>query len=184
MVLTLLVPIAFQLFNVECRQPPHYLVNGTCNSFERESLNEGNSPCPYNDNIGIPLVGVGFNLEKTDARKKISSIGADFELVRHGRTCLSDSQVRELFNTEMAAAVRCASSWLSSVWSKMSEGRQSAVADMAFSMGCTRLKTFKNMRAALERQDYGEAEYEMRASRWCRQVRSRCDRATACMRQT
>ena len=83
----------------------------------------------------------------------------------------------------MAEVVRCASSWLSSVWSKMNEERQSAIADMAFSMGCPRLMTFKKMKAALERQDYGKAECEMRDSRWCRQVKSRCDRATKCMQQ-
>ena len=181
-VLTLLITIAFLILKVESREPLT-LINGTCNSFETESLNEGNNLCAYNDHIGSPVIGVGFNLEKPGARWKLSNIGADYELVRYGKACLSDAQVRELFNSEMAAAVRCASSWLLSVWSKMSEERQSAVADMSFSMGCTRLKTFKNMKAALERQDYEKAEYEMKASRWCRQVRSRCDRATKCMRK-
>ena len=164
-ILALLVPLlCFQLTKVdsECKQQLS-LVNGTCNSLEAESLNEGNSPCAYNDHIGRPVIGIGFNLEKQGAKKKIADIGADYELIRQGRACLSDDQVRLLFNNEMAAAVRCASSWLLSMWSKMNEERQSAVADMAFNMGCTRLKTFKNMKAALERQDYGKAEYEMRA---------------------
>jgi GH24 family phage-related lysozyme (muramidase) len=183
-VLTSLVTIlSYQLLKVECRQPLN-VVNGTCNSFEAESLNEGYSPCAYNDHIGSPMIGIGFNLEKPGARKKIADVGADYELVRHGRVCLSDDQVRQLFDSVMAAAIRCASSWLLSVWSKMNVEKQSAVADMAFNMGCTRLKTFKNMKAALERQDYEKAEYEMRASRWCRQVRSRCDRATKCMQKT
>ena len=182
-VLTLLVATSFLLLKIECRQALN-LVNSTCNSFETESLNEGNRLCAYNDHIGSPIIGVGFNLGKQGARQKISNVGADYDLVRYGKACLSDDQVRQLFNSEMAAAVRCASSWLLSVWSKMSKEKQSAVADMAFNMGCTRLKTFKNMKAALERQDYEKAEYEMKASRWCRQVRSRCDRATECMRKT
>lgn len=181
--INLVTILSSQLRKVEGRQPLN-LVNGTCNSFETESLNEGNSPCAYNDHIGSPVIGVGFNLVKQGARQKIADIGADYELVRYGRACLSDAQVRQLFSGEMAVAIRCASSWLLSVWSKMNEERQSAVADMAFSMGCTRLKTFKNMKAALERQDYEKAEYEMKASRWCRQVRSRCDRATKCMQKT
>ena len=183
-VLTLLVTIlSYQLLNIECRQSLNF-VNGTCNSFETESLNEGISHCAYNDHIGSPFIGVGFNLEKQGARQKIADIGADYELVRYGKACLSDFQVRQLFDSEMAASIRYASSWLLSVWSKMNKEKQSAVADMAFSMGCTRLKTFKNMKAALQRQDYEKAEYEMRASRWCRQVRSRCDRATKCMQKT
>ena len=158
-------------------------VNGTCNSFESETINEGNKPCVYNNHIGSPIIGIGFNLECDDAKKAISKVGADYELVRAGTACLNNSQVRQLFENEMTKVVRCASSWLSSVWSRMNKERQSAIADMAFSMGCTRLKTFKKMKAALERQNYGEAVHEMRDSRWCRQVKSRCDRATKCMQQ-
>lgn len=177
---TLLLSLCvFQLLQVDTWQLSP--VNGTCNSFETEVLNEGNRPCVYNDHLGNPIIGVGFNLEKPHAREKITNIHADYNLVRTGRACLSDSQVRKLFDKNMADAVWCASSWLSSVWSKMSEERQSAIADMAFSMGCSRLKTFKKMKAALERQDYVRAKHEMRESRWCRQLRSRCDRGGACM---
>ena len=155
--------------------------NRTCNSYESESLNEGKQLCVYNDHIGSPIIGVGFNLERNGARQKMLDIGADYELVRSGKACLSENQVERLFNNTMVFCVRCVSSWLASVWSKMSEMRRSAVADMCFSMGCSRVKTFKKMKAALQRHDYEKATYEMRDSRWCRQVRSRCDRATRCM---
>ena len=174
--LLILYSSTLQLLQVEST-----LVYGTCNSFESEAMNEGNKPCVYNDHIGSPIIGIGFNLESPDAKEQIPKIGADYELVRAGKACLNDSQVRQLFENKMNEEVRCASLWLSSVWSKMNEERQSAIADMAFSMGCARLKTFKKMKAALERQNYDQAKREMRDSRWCRQVRSRCDRATECM---
>ena len=178
--IAVLILTAFQLLQVESRQVKR--VNGTCNSFETEVINEGKKQCVYNDHIGSPIIGLGFNLEGSDAEKQMSNINADHELIRAGRACLNETQIRWLFDSVMNVAVRCASSWLSSVWSKMSEERQSAVADMAFNMGCSRLKTFKKMKAALERQDYGNAEYEMKDSRWCRQMKSRCDRAAKCMR--
>ena len=176
------------IFTVECSHPQSsnsalHVLNGTCNSFEREVFNEGNKPCVYNDHLGTPIVGIKFNLEREDAKERIAYVGADFSLVRSGKACLSDVQIRKLFDYDMTFAVQCTSQWLSSAWSKMSTDRQSAIADMAFSMGCSRVKTFKKMKAALQRRDYSNAEREMRDSRWCRQVRSRCDRATKCMRQ-
>lgn len=110
-------------------------VNGTCNSFESETINEGNKPCVYNNHIGAPIIGIGFNLEHKDAKQQLSTVGADYELVRAGTACLNDSQIRQLFENKMSKEVRCASMWLSSVWSKMNEKRQSAIADMAFIWG-------------------------------------------------
>ena len=165
------------------QQPLTTVLNGSCNSFEMEVFNEGNKPCVYNDHLGSPIIGVKFNLEREDAIERIAEIDANFSLVRTGTACLSDDQIRTLFHYDMTVAVQCASKWLSSAWSRMTTDQQSAVADMAFSMGCSRLKTFKKMKAALQRQDYESAEVEMRDSRWCRQVRIRCDRATNCMKK-
>lgn len=159
-------------------------LSGTCNSYSREKLNEGYFKCVYNDPLGIPTVGVGFNLKKAGARKRITDVGANYNNVLKKKKCLNDNQIRDLFDDDMAEAVQCASGWLSKVWSKMGKTRQSAVADMAFNLGCGRLKQFKNMKAALERQDYTKAAAEMRNSRWCRQVKSRCDRDIACMKTT
>lgn len=155
--------------------------NNTCNSYEAESLNESNQPCVYNDYQGLPIIGIGFNLERSDTPEKMSDIGANHTLVRSGRACLSKHQVKELFENVMQELVACASTWLSNVWTELDEQRQSAIADMAFSMGCARLKTFKKMKAALLRGDYDTAEKEMRDSRWCRQVGTRCERASRCM---
>lgn len=39
-------------------------LNGECNSYDREKLNEGYKLCVYKDSLGIPKIGVGFNLKK------------------------------------------------------------------------------------------------------------------------
>ena len=159
-------------------------LSGKCNSYTREKLNEGYFRCVYNDPLGIPTIGVGFNLRKSGARQRITNVGANYDNILRRRECLNNYQIMDLFDDDMAEAVQCASSWLSKVWSKMGTTRQSAVADMAFNLGCSRLRLFKNMKAALEREDYAKAAAEMRNSRWCRQVKSRCDRDIDCMKRT
>ena len=156
-------------------------LSGTCNSYTREKVNEGYKPKVYIDTEGHPTVGIGFNLDRNDAEERLSEVGADYDMVRAGSSRLTDDQIQRLFSGDMASAVNCASMWLSSVWWKMSTDQQSAVADMAFNLGCSGLMKFRNMKAALERQDYGQAAAEMRDSKWCRQVKGRCDRDIACM---
>ena len=153
---------------------------GECNSYEREKLNEGYYKCVYKDPVGIPTIGVRFNLEKFGARSEIESVGADYNAVLNGSQCLSDSQIERLFDNDMNSAVSCASGWLSN-WSSLGSGPQSAIADMAFNLGCSGLHQFVSLKSALEQKDYNEAVEDMKASLWCRQVGYRCDRDIACM---
>ena len=157
-------------------------LSGKCNSYTHEKRNEGHFRCVYNDPLGIPTIGVGFNLRKSGARQRITNVGANYDNILRKRECLDNYQIKDLFDDDMAEAVQCASSWLSRVWSRMGTIRQSAIADMAFNLGCSRLRLFKNMKAALEKGDYTKAVAEMRNSRWCRQVKSRCDRDIDCMK--
>ena len=154
---------------------------GECNSYDREKLNEGYYKCVYKDSRGIPTVGVGFNLKKSGASAEIESVGANYNAVLNGSQCLDDSQIERLFNKDMDSAVGCTSSWVSN-WGSLGSDPQSAIADMAFNMGCTKLHGFTDLRTALEDEDYSKAVDAMKDSQWCRQLKSRCDRDVACMR--
>ena len=156
-------------------------LGGECNSYEREKLNEGYYKCVYKDPVGIPTVGVGFNLDKFGAKAEIESVGANYGAVLNGTQCLDDQQIESLFNKDMGSAVGCASSWLSN-WNQLGSAPQSAVADMAFNLGCAQLHGFASLKSALEDKDYSKAADDMRASLWCRQVGGRCDRDVDCMR--
>ena len=159
-------------------------LNGTCNSYKIEKINEGYKPKVYIDTEGHPIVGVGFNLDRNDARQRLSAVGADYNTVRAGSSRLTDDQIQRLFSDDMASAVNCASKWLSSTaWRKMSTNQQSAVADMAFKLGCDGLKKIKMMKEALEKQDYSQAVKQMKNNKWCKQVMKRCKRDIACMEQ-
>lgn len=154
--------------------------SGECNSYEREKLNEGYYKCVYKDPVGIPTVGVGFNLQKFGAKEEIESVGANYNAVLNGSQCLDDSQIERLFDHDMDSAVSCASSWLSN-WNELGSSPQSAVADMAFNLGCAGLHEFVSLKSALEEKDYSKAAEDMKASLWCRQVGSRCSRDVDCM---
>ena len=166
------IPITALPFNIE--------LDGPCNSYSREKKNEGYYECVYNDPLGIPTIGVGFNLKKSGAKGEIESVGANYYDILNRIKCLNNSQIETLFNKDMKTAVSCASSWLDN-WSSLSVSPQSAVADMAFNMGCATLHKLIKMRSAIFKKDFQEAAVEMRKSLWCEQVGDRCSRDVDCM---
>ena len=161
-----------------------YTLSGQCNSYQREKLNEGYRRCMYRDSLNIPTIGIGFNLMRSGARRDITSVGADYGKLLARTRCLGDYQIRQLFNRDMARAVSCAQRFVGSNWYRLGVTRQSAVADMAFNLGCSRLSKFRRFRAALQSTppNYRAAVREMQDSHWCRQVGYRCGRNVACMR--
>lgn len=123
-------------------------------------------------------------MEKFGARGEIESVGANYDNVLSGKECLSDSQIETLFNKDMETAVSCAESFVGGNWGKIGSTRASAVADMAFNLGCGQLHDFITLRTALQSNppDYSKAVYGMEHSAWCGQVGSRCSRDVSCMR--
>ena len=165
--------------------PVFSVLPGPCNTLDVEIQNEGNYSCMYKDKENHPTIGIGCNLDKKGARKELEGVGADYNAVLNGSQCLNATQILTLFKEDMNTAVRCASSWLKR-WSSLGVASQSAIADMAFNMGCAKLAGFVCLRSALDRSpsDLQWAAQEMRNSSWCGQVqKSRCDRDVQCMLQ-
>ena len=61
--------------------------------------------------------------------------------------------------------------------------RRAVVVDMLFNLGLTRLIGFRRMLAALKKEDYKKAAYEMLDSKWAKQVKSRAFRLAQMMRR-
>ena len=125
---------------------------------------------------------MGFNLQKSGAREQIESVGANYDAVFNGSQNLTDSQIISLFNMDMNTAVKCVMGLMPKL-SSLGLGPQSAMADMAFNLGCTSLGGFTCLRVALFRSppDLEWATEEMKDSKWCGQVGARCGRDVACM---
>lgn len=133
---------------------------------------EGRRHVAYADSEGIPTVGVGFNLQKENARERIEQLELDYEAVCGKRCSLTDAHVNRLFAADVYIATTDAVSAVPNFWDHP-EDVQLAIVDMIFNLGKTRFLQFVNFIAALKDKDYMRAADEMANSKWARQVPSR-----------
>jgi hypothetical protein len=91
--------------------------------------------------MGHPTIGIGFNLDRSDAASLISAQGYDYNSIRAGTTCLSDSAVMDLFQQDVAKAQACARQ-VDSFFGSLSSSAQAVVTDLIFNMGCSKYKAF------------------------------------------
>jgi GH24 family phage-related lysozyme (muramidase) len=66
---------------------------------------EGRRYTSYADSRGIPTVGVGFNLHRSDAQEKIAALGLDYNDVYRGALPLTEEQINVLLDADIAAAI-------------------------------------------------------------------------------
>ena len=130
---------------------------------------EGRRTRVYRDAMGHPTVGVGFNLDRDDARQVLHAVGADYDAVRGGRQALTEAQVDALLNRSLAGAVETVRAAVPG-FDAMKPTQQDALLDMAFNLGSGGFPKFQKMIAALNAGDLQKAAAEMKDSLWARQV--------------
>lgn len=129
---------------------------------------EGRRAHVYLDSLGIPTVGIGFNLHRVDARDMLAACGADYHAVLSGIADLTDVQIDYLYQQCVIEVLE----WLVKVFpdfNSFSINRQAGLVDMGF-MGEGRFRQFVNMIAAIERDDWAAAATEALNSLWAKQV--------------
>jgi lysozyme len=99
-------------------------------------------------------LGYGRNVED----RGISEVEAEFFLVN-----------------DIIQAQRDAASIIPS-WLKINDARRNALTDMCFNLGLTKFSQFKNMLAAIARNDWPTAKVAARDSLWHNQVGQRAER--------
>lgn len=159
--------------------------NNTCRSCDSiqdmVAWAEGRRACVYRDSLGIPTVGIGFNLQRSDARTIFSRFGIDYNAVLNGSRCLTDAQMTQLFNNDLqwadAGARACVGSF-----ANQPVCVQRTLIDMTFNMGRNALCSWPNFVAQLGRREYTAAANNMAGTTWCRQVGRRCTRNTGIVR--
>ena len=109
---------------------------------------------PYRDSVGKLTIGFGRNLDDVGISEREAEI-------------LLDNDIAKTF-----ADLDRALPW----WRDLPLFQQRGLANMAFNLGLTRLKTFKKMLAALEAGDGERAAIEALDSIWAGQVKGRADR--------
>ena len=142
---------------------------------------EGKRNKVYNDSLGIPTIGIGFNLNRNDAREKIESLGLSYDDIIDGKVILNDQQIDTLFEYTLEEAQQTASNFVNN-FNNLPSSVQSVLIDMAFNLGPNRLAQFKNFKQALENNNFELAAKEMIDSRWYNQVGNRSKELVNIMR--
>lgn len=130
--------------------------------------NEGWRNHVYDDGVGNPTIGVGFNLNRPDARALINSLGLSYTAVRNGEVDLTNEQILILLNGDLATAINLAASVFPNL-GQISSTRQVVLIDMTFNLG-NRIRGFQRLIRAVAANDWEAAASEMQNSRWYTQV--------------
>lgn len=127
-------------------------------------VDEGRVEEIYLDHLGLPTFGIGHLILESDPE--------------HGApvgTTVSAQRVNDAFDHDVQGVLYDCEKLYPDFYSKPEEV-QLIVANMMFNMGLTRLSKFKNMKKAVDAQDWSQAAIEMMDSRWYRQVPNRAGR--------
>jgi len=134
---------------------------------------EGVKLKPYICPAGNLSVGIGRNLEDLGlSSDELLYLGRSLEDVKKVGITLDEAEYLLLNDIE-----RCINE-LKSIFDDfdfLPEDVQMVLVDMIFNLGKTRFLGFKKMIKAVKVRDWEEMVKQMRDSRWCEQVKSRCD---------
>lgn len=134
--------------------------------------NEGRKEFVYKDSRGNPTVGVGFNLNRSDAHKVCEALGVDYKALKTGQVGLDQEQIDRVLNHDIKNAIEVARELVEN-FDEQPIKVQVAVVDMAFNMGEGQLELFDRFLTAVEKKDYNKAIHSMKHSLWYKQVGTR-----------
>ena len=131
---------------------------------------EGYNSCEYIDTTGNPTICVGFNLNRSDARSKIASVGGDYDKVLNGG-CLSHSQCEKLLDGDLKVAEENEERVFGdSVCSCV----KAVLIDMTYNLGKGRINKFETFKSYIKAKNYKAAGEDLKDTKWCGQVGVRC----------
>ena len=128
------------------------------------AIDEGVVHAVYLDHLGYPTFGIGHLIREEDPE-----YGLEVD------TPVSEERVTEAFQADLDIAIsECKA--LYDQWDSFPGEVQEILVNMMFNLGRTRLSKFKNMRKAIDNEDWATAAVEGRDSRWYKQVGNRAER--------
>ncbi len=143
----------------------------------------------YNDSNLHPTVGVGFNLDRSDARALLTSVGANYDRVRDGAqdkpppnaACLTVTQGEQLLAITADEAIKVAQSIFRGL-DTCDATRQIILIALCFNLGAGRVQGFQRLIAAVAKQDWDRAADELVDSLWYTQIGHRGPRDATALR--
>ena len=128
---------------------------------------------------GVLHIGIGFNLERGDAREQLVMAGvkpSDVDaILKEGGASISDEVIDTLFQNSLQSAERDMRS-LYPNHEKMPQDVKDVLTNMSFQLGKSSLRGFKNMNAAVAKGDWKEMQVQMKSSAWNKQTSKRSNR--------
>ena len=137
--------------------------------------NEGVRHRVYKDSLGIPTVGVGFNLMRPDARVRCQLHGIDYDALLAGKITLTDAQVDAFLDEDVVACRKSLVALIPEVI-QMPREAQNVLLDMRFQLGEGGLRAFKNTLRAFSTHDWKAAAAGLRSSLAYKQTPLRWER--------
>lgn len=134
-------------------------------------LDEGRVNKIYLDSEGFKTFGIGHLVIKTDPEYNWP-VGSKVTQIR----------IQECFNKDLAIAIAAAKK-LVVTFDQLPDNIQRVLVNMAFNLGQTRLSKFVLFLRAVRDRNWTKAEFEMRNSKWARQVPNRVRRLIALVRE-
>lgn len=139
---------------------------------ESIKLHEGIKYQIYRDSRKNLSIGIGMNLERSDADTRLKEIGANPKLIRSGKEKLNDSQIQILFKKDVDKAIGDAKSLVPDL-GQQPLPVQCVLIEMAFNLGKSGLSEFKKFLSHIQNMNYKLASQEMLNSTWAKQVGNR-----------
>lgn len=167
---------------------------------KRLSINEGRRSTMYYDTKGIPTIGIGFNLQRSDAKAALAAAGVpDTEIddVMAGKAPLTDDQIDRLFAYSFAPIISDARGSLpTGIYDSMTDARRFVICDLVFNLGSQQWGGFtqtigmiadaqqaKNQGASDAHVKFVALATHMRVLAWYTQVGDRAKRDCAMMQE-
>ena len=131
---------------------------------EELKIDEGCKYEVYLDHLGLPTFGIGHLITDKDPEYQMGM-----------GTPINEIRVNEVFEKDIQVTIdECKIVFKD--WSNLPEEVKLITANMMFNMGRPRLSKFKKMIKAIQEGNWLEAGYQMKDSRWYKQVTNRADR--------
>jgi GH24 family phage-related lysozyme (muramidase) len=133
---------------------------------------EGRRNKVYLDSMGIPTIGIGWNLQDPESEDVADFFGLNLPELISGQQVLTDAQIDAVFNYQLSRTISEASQLLQG-FPTFPDEVQAVVCDMIFNMGLTRFSQFHLMIAALNVRNWKQAAVQAGDSLWAKQVPNR-----------
>jgi GH24 family phage-related lysozyme (muramidase) len=142
--------------------------------------NEGVRPKMYKDSLGIPTVGIGFNLLRADARERLAAVGVELDDVKAGKA-LTDDEMSRLLRYELDVCVDDLRTLLH--LDALPLDAQLVLVDLRYNLGPTKLRKFVTTLEEFRKGRFKGAARWLEASTWARQVGVRAKRSIEMLRR-